>query len=66
MQSLIGTSESAGLLKVHPATVTRMAEDGRLVPVGRLGESGALIFDRADVERLAQARKAETDASVAS
>lgn len=62
MQSLIGTSESSQILKVHPATVTRMAEDGRLTPVGRLGDGGALIFDRADVERLARDRKAEAEA----
>ena len=62
MQELIGTSAAAILLGVHPATVTRMVDDGRLAPVGRLGDAGALIFDRVDVERLRDERATSVEA----
>lgn len=62
MQDLIGTSAAARILDVHPATVTRMVDDGRLVPIGRLGDAGALIFDRAGVERLRDKRNVSTEA----
>lgn len=61
---LVGTSEAATLLKVHPATVKRMVDDDLLTPAGRLGidSDGAYVFHRADVDALAVKRAAEAAA----
>lgn len=60
---LVGSSEAARILMVHPATVTRLVESDQLKPVGRLGGgSGAFIFKRADVDQLAEDRKPSTPA----
>lgn len=59
---LVGTSDAAKILDVHPATVTRLIGEGpdQLKPAGRLGgDSGAFVFNRADVEALAEKRKAD-------
>ena len=56
---LVGSSDAAKILGVHPATVTRLVDSGDLTPAGRLGgDSGAFVFHRADVEKLAEKRKA--------
>ena len=57
---LVGTSDAAKILDVHPATVTRMVDTDLLKPAGRLGgDSGAFVFNRADVVALAEKRAAE-------
>jgi hypothetical protein len=62
-QDLVGSSEAARILSVHPATVTRMVGSDQLTPVGRLdGGSGAFVFNRSDVVSLAEKRKAEAEA----
>ncbi len=61
---LVGTSDAAKILDVHPATVTRMVDTDLLKPAGRLGgDSGAFVFNRADVVTLAEKRKAEAAAA---
>jgi hypothetical protein len=43
----------------HPASITRLVQSGRLTPAQRLpGRTGALLFNRADVEALAAERAA--------
>lgn len=57
---LIPTAEAAQILRVDVRTVHRMADDGRLTPALKIpGRTGALLFERAGVERLAEARRAE-------
>ena len=53
---LIGTSDAAKILRVTSVTVTRWAASGDLTPAGRLG-SGAFVFNRIDVEKLAAERE---------
>jgi excisionase family DNA binding protein len=48
----IGAHEAANILRVHHATVTRWVESGRLKAHKLPGLTGALIFDRSDVEDL--------------
>ena len=56
---LLAAAEVAARLQVSPRTVARYAEQGRLKPAMRLpGLRGALLFDPADVERLARMRAA--------
>lgn len=54
---LIGSAEACRILEVHPATVGRWVDSGRLTPAHKLpGKNGAYLFNRADVERLASER----------
>lgn len=55
---LVGTSDAAKILGVHPATVTRLVDSDQLKPAGQLG-GGAFVFNRADVEALAEKRAAD-------
>lgn len=53
---LIGTSEAATILNVSNRTVKRMAKDERLPYVLKMtGDTGAYLFKRSDVEKLAKA-----------
>lgn len=61
---LIPTAETAEILRVDVRTVHRMAEDGRLTPALKIpGRTGAYLFDRNDVERVANERQAERAAA---
>ncbi len=61
---LIGTGEAARILDVHFSTVLRWAADGRLTLAGKLpAKNGAMLFDRADVEALAAARRSPAEVS---
>lgn len=52
---LIPTAEVAKLLGVHIATVTRRAALGQIPVAMKLpGETGAYLFDRADIEALGE------------
>lgn len=52
--TLVGTPEVAHRLKVHAATVARMVNDGRIVPLGKLPRrNGALVFSPEEVDRVA-------------
>ena len=68
LPDLLPTSEAAALLRCTPSTVARMAAAGTLpVAVRAPGERGALLFRRADVERVAaQRRDADLDKWAAS
>lgn len=58
-QTLIGTAEAAAMLGVSKATVKRYAHSGELPVVVQMpGTTGALLFLRRDVERLAKRRGA--------
>lgn len=51
---LIGSREAALLLGINRSTFTRWVKAGRLTPAHSLnGRTGALVFFRSDVERLA-------------
>lgn len=56
---LIPTADAAQILGCHVRTVHRFVESGDLKPAVRMpGLRGALMFRRADVERLAKRRAA--------
>ena len=60
---LIGSSEAAAIVKVHVATIARWAADGTLPIAARLaGKTNPLLFHRADVERIADERRAQKPA----
>lgn len=51
---LIGTQEAAAILGVSHRTVKRLAQKGKLAHAVKMpGETGAYLFNRADVEALA-------------
>ncbi len=55
MEHLIGTAEAGLILGKNPRTVQRMVAAGTLVPVVTApGKTGAYLFDRRDVEALAE------------
>lgn len=57
-EPLIGTHQASKILSVNVRTVHRMIDDGRLVPAAKVpGQTGAYMFDPADVERLAETRR---------
>lgn len=53
-QDLVTAHEVEAILGVSRPTISRMARDGRLTPVRTIP---LYLFDRADVERVAQERK---------
>ncbi len=58
MPQMIGSLEAARILDVDRATVTRWALEGRLAHQRLPGQTGAYVFDRADVEKLAKQKAA--------
>jgi len=51
------TAQAAAVLDVEHRSVFRMVKRGELTPSGKLpGRTGAYLFDREDVERLAETR----------
>lgn len=56
--TLVGAADAATALEVDPKTVRRWANTGQLPAVGKLsGRRGAYIFNAADVEAKAAARR---------
>ena len=57
------TREVAERLGLHPRTISRIVQNGEIVPAARLDISarGSFLFDPAEVERVAvlRAKKAE-------
>lgn len=52
---LIGAAEAAGILGLERSTLTRWIHGGKIKPLTQLdGKRGAYVFDRIDVEALAQ------------
>ena len=49
---LLSSGETAARLGKSVRTIARMAVDGRLAPVQRIGERGAFLFSADDVEKL--------------
>lgn len=61
---LLTTAQAAVRLRCSPRTVTRMAEDGRLTPAMKLpGETGAYLFEPAEIERAERGAEAQTPAA---
>lgn len=55
----ITVAEAAAILEVNRKTVLRRVAAGILRPTQKLpGETGAYLFDRADIERHAEQRRA--------
>lgn len=51
---LIATVDAADLLGIERSTLSRWVASGRIVPAMKLpGQTGSMLFDRSDVERLA-------------
>lgn len=60
---LIGSAEVCRILDVHQSTIGRWVTSGRLRTAHKLpGRNGARLFERADVEALREAVKAEVSA----
>lgn len=55
---LIGTADAASILHCSHRTVHRLVEDGTLAPahIAAGGRAGIFLFNRTDVERLADER----------
>lgn len=51
---LIGSAEAGRLLGLTRNGVNRRVDAGQLIPVGRIGRRGIHVFDRAEIERLAE------------
>jgi len=55
--TIIGSTEACTILKIDKATISRWVAAGRITPAGKLPrKNGAFLFNRADIEALAQAR----------
>lgn len=56
-ETLIGSAEACDVLGIDRSTLSRWVALGHIAPALRLpGQTGAHLFDRADVERLARER----------
>jgi len=53
---LIGSAEACQILQIDRSTLSRWVKFGDVDPAMRLSERGAMLFRRADVERLAAER----------
>ena len=55
---LIGSRDATALLGIDRSTFLRLVQAGKLIPVSRVSDTltGALLFARTDVERLAKDR----------
>ncbi|WP_083812643.1 helix-turn-helix domain-containing protein [Gordonia neofelifaecis] len=52
----LSTAEVARMFSVTPVTISRWVRSGRLRTAGKMpGTTGAYVFDRAEIERLAGA-----------
>lgn len=52
---LVSTTQACEILDgLHPSTISRWVQLGQLVPAMRVGERGAFLFRRRDIERLAK------------
>jgi predicted site-specific integrase-resolvase len=61
-EPLIGSVEAAALLGVDPATVVRWVHGGRITPITKApGQTGAWLFSRTEIIRLARERLAARD-----
>jgi predicted site-specific integrase-resolvase len=55
--TIIGSTEACTILNIDKATISRWVAAGRITPAGKLPrKNGAFLFNRADIEALAQAR----------
>lgn len=54
-KELIGIADAAAILGLTRGGVQRRISDGRMSPLGRVGERGTYVFERDAVEALAQA-----------
>ncbi|WP_425292157.1 helix-turn-helix domain-containing protein [Corynebacterium mastitidis] len=54
---LIGSTEAAKILGQTRVTIARRVASGDLRPVGRIGRRGIHVFDRAEIERLAESEQ---------
>jgi excisionase family DNA binding protein len=61
MPDEITTGEAADILGVSRRQVSRLVLDKSLTPTRRIGNNRWYLLDRADVERLAEARTVSTN-----
>ena len=63
---LIGTVQAVTILRIDRSTLSRWVKDRRIDPALQLpGRTGAMLFHRADVERLALELETGSDPVVA-
>lgn len=60
LDSLIGTQEAAKILGITRAGINNRVNTGRLTPFGEIGPRGIRLFNRAEIEKLAELQKAGT------
>lgn len=60
MDDVIGSSEATQILNVDKSTLSRWVASGLISPLKQFpGRTGAMVFRRADVEKLAAERAAQ-------
>lgn len=57
--NLLGTKEVAEIMGTNRTTINRWVDSGRIKPVGSVGKRGIRVFDRAEIEALAEAEGAK-------
>lgn len=58
-RELIGAVEAAGILGISRPGIHKRIREGRLAPFAKIGRRGIYVFDRADIEALAEKEKAK-------
>lgn len=56
---LIGAVEAAGILGISRPGIHKRVKEGRLEPFAKIGQRGVYVFDRADIEAIAQKEAAK-------
>ena len=59
LNDLLGTKEVAEIMGTNRTTINRWVDSGRIKPVGSVGKRGIRVFDRAEIEALAEAEGAK-------
>lgn len=60
VDDLIGSAEARKILQVDKSTLSRWVAAGTVTPIKRFaGRTGAMIFRRGDIEKLAAVRAAQ-------
>lgn len=60
---VVNTAEAANILGVDRATVVRWASSGQIKATKLPGQTGAFVYQRSDVEKLAAKRGADGSAA---
>ena len=56
---LVGATDAARIIGISRAGLQNAVKDGKVNPAARIGKRGILVFDRAEIDRLAAEQKVE-------